>query len=78
MRSTAKKHSRSTRGRVSGTIPKSGKGTAAATIRRIGDDWVRHWNAENWTEWLLLTPQTLFTCRRTTEPFTDAMPFESI
>jgi ketosteroid isomerase-like protein len=45
MRSTAKKRSRSTRGRVGGTIRKSGKGTAAATIRRIGDDWARHWNA---------------------------------
>jgi len=45
MRSTARKRSRSTRVRAGGTIRKSGKVTAAATIRRIGDDWARHWNA---------------------------------
>ncbi len=45
MRSTAMKRSRSTPNRVGGTIRKSEKLTAAATIHRIGDDWARHWNA---------------------------------
>lgn len=52
MPSTAKKSSRSARGRVSHTVrgnrkstAASRKVTAAARIRRIGDDWARHWNA---------------------------------
>jgi uncharacterized protein (TIGR02246 family) len=45
MRLTAKKRSKSTRGRVGRTVRRSGKITAAATIRQIGDDWARHWNA---------------------------------
>jgi uncharacterized protein (TIGR02246 family) len=42
---TAKKRFKSTRGKVSRPVRKSGKFTAAATIRQIGDDWARHWNA---------------------------------
>jgi uncharacterized protein (TIGR02246 family) len=47
MRSTAKKRSRSARGRVQRTVRRTGlvKAAAAATIRRIGDQWARHWNA---------------------------------
>ena len=45
MPSTAKKSSRSASGRVNRTVRGGRKVTAAATIRRIGDDWARHWNA---------------------------------
>jgi uncharacterized protein (TIGR02246 family) len=53
MPSTAKKSSRSASGRVNRTVRGSRKATAfvsrkvtaATTIRRIGDDWARHWNA---------------------------------
>ncbi len=45
MRSTAKKRSRSARGGVGRTARKSEKANAATTIRRVGDDWARHWNA---------------------------------
>jgi uncharacterized protein (TIGR02246 family) len=44
MRSTTKKRSRSTGTRVA-AARKSRIVNAAATIRRIGDDWARHWNA---------------------------------
>jgi uncharacterized protein (TIGR02246 family) len=45
MRSIAKKRSVSTRERVKHTLRRNRKANAAATIRRIGDDWARHWNA---------------------------------
>jgi uncharacterized protein (TIGR02246 family) len=45
MRATAKKRSRRARGRVARTARKSEKANAASTIRRVGDDWARHWNA---------------------------------
>jgi uncharacterized protein (TIGR02246 family) len=45
MRSTVVKRSKTTRSRLDGTVRKRSKLTAAATIRRIGDDWARHWNA---------------------------------
>lgn len=45
MRSTAKKPSKSTRGKVNRAVRRNGPVNAAATIRRIGDDWARHWNA---------------------------------
>lgn len=45
MRPTAKKRSASTRSRVQRNVRRNRKITAAATIRRIGDDWARHWNA---------------------------------
>jgi uncharacterized protein (TIGR02246 family) len=53
MPSTAKKSSRSSIDRVNRTARGSRKATAAAsrkvtapaTIRQIGDDWARHWNA---------------------------------
>jgi uncharacterized protein (TIGR02246 family) len=45
MRSTAKKRSPSTRDKVQRTVRRNRKVNAAATIRRIGDDWARHWNA---------------------------------
>lgn len=44
MRSTVKKRSRSTGTRLA-TARKSRIVNAAVTIRRIGDDWARHWNA---------------------------------
>lgn len=44
MRSIVKKRSRSTGTRVA-TARKSRIVYAAATIRRIGDEWARHWNA---------------------------------
>lgn len=44
MRSTAKKRVKNTRGRVARTVPRSGKVNANATIRRIGENWARHWN----------------------------------
>jgi uncharacterized protein (TIGR02246 family) len=45
MRSPAKKRARGTRRRASRTAEGSRKIAAAAAIRRIGDDWARHWNA---------------------------------
>ena len=45
MRSNVKKRSRSTGTRLARTARKSRIVNAAATIRRIGDDWARHWNA---------------------------------
>jgi uncharacterized protein (TIGR02246 family) len=45
MRSIMKKRSRSTRTRPAPTARKSRTVNAAARIRRIGDDWARHWNA---------------------------------
>ena len=45
MRSTAKKRSKSTRGKVNRTVRRNVTVNAADTIRRIGDDWARHWNA---------------------------------
>ena len=45
MRITAKKRSKNTRGRVGRTVRKGAEVNAAATIRQIGDDWARHWNA---------------------------------
>ena len=45
MRSTVKKRSRSTGTRLARAARKSRTVNAAATIRRIGDDWARHWNA---------------------------------
>jgi uncharacterized protein (TIGR02246 family) len=45
MRSSVKKRSRRAKSRVRRTVPRKGQVSAAATIRRIGDDWARHWNA---------------------------------
>jgi uncharacterized protein (TIGR02246 family) len=45
MRTTAKKRSKSTRGKVNRAARRSDKVNATATIRRVGDDWARHWNA---------------------------------
>ena len=45
MRIPAKRRSRDTKGGVGRTVRKGGEVNAAATIRRIGDDWARHWNA---------------------------------
>lgn len=45
MRATAKKRSKRTRGKVKRTVRGKSTVNAAATIRRIGDDWARHWNA---------------------------------
>jgi len=45
MRTTAKKRSRSIRGAAHRIVRGRAKVSAAATIRRIGDDWARHWNA---------------------------------
>ena len=45
MRSSAKKHSGSTRRRVQSTVRRSRKVNADPTIRQIGNDWARHWNA---------------------------------
>ena len=45
MQPTAKKQSRRSKSRVGRTVRKSRKETAAITIRQIGDDWARHWNA---------------------------------
>ena len=44
MRSTAKKRSPSTRVTGRNTVRKSAETNAAATIRRMGDVWARHWN----------------------------------
>jgi uncharacterized protein (TIGR02246 family) len=41
----AKKRSKSARGRVDRAMRKSSTQRAADTIRRIGDEWARHWNA---------------------------------
>ena len=45
MRSNVKRRSRSTENRLTPTASKSRIVNAAATIRRTGDDWARHWNA---------------------------------
>jgi ketosteroid isomerase-like protein len=45
MRSRARNRSGSTRGRSERTFQKSRKVNADLTIRRIGDEWARHWNA---------------------------------
>jgi uncharacterized protein (TIGR02246 family) len=45
MRSPAKKHSKSTRSKLGRSVRRSGKINAAATIRKIGANWARHWNA---------------------------------
>ena len=45
MRSSTKKHSGSTRSRVQPTVRRSRKVNADPTIRQIGNDWARHWNA---------------------------------
>jgi len=45
MQPTAKKRSKRTVGRVGRTVRNSQKINVAATIRRICDDWARHWNA---------------------------------
>jgi len=45
MRSTTKKHSRIIRGKVRRTARSVGNISAAGAIRRMGDEWARHWNA---------------------------------
>lgn len=45
MRSTVKTRARRTRSKVSPVVRRGRIVNAAATIRRIGDDWARHWNA---------------------------------
>jgi len=45
MRSTTKKRPRIISGKVQGTARREGKISAAGTIRRMGDEWARHWNA---------------------------------
>lgn len=45
MPSNVKKRSRSTGTRLAPSARKSRIVNAAATIRRMGDDWARHWNA---------------------------------
>ena len=45
MPSTARKRSRKTKSKVGRTARRSVKTNAASTIRRIGDEWARHWNA---------------------------------
>lgn len=45
MPAKANKHSTRTKARVQSVFRKKDKASAAATIRRIGDDWARHWNA---------------------------------
>ena len=47
MRSTTKKHSRIIRGKVQRTARREDKISAAGAIRRMGDEWARHWNAED-------------------------------
>ena len=64
MRSTAKKSSRSTRRRVDRTVRRRRKVNAAATIRRMGNDWSWHWNAGELDGWSRLTLKTQFTFRR--------------
>ena len=51
------------------TVRRRGRVNAAATIRRIGDDWVGIGMRENWAVWLRLTLRTQFTFRRNTKPF---------
>jgi uncharacterized protein (TIGR02246 family) len=41
----AKKRSTKMRGRVARAVRRSSKVDATAAIRRIGEDWARHWNA---------------------------------
>ena len=45
MRSSVKKRFGGTTRRVSHTAGVSRRAPAAATIRKLGDDWTRHWNA---------------------------------
>ncbi|HVO63840.1 MAG TPA: nuclear transport factor 2 family protein [Terriglobales bacterium] len=45
MPTKAKKRSTRTKARVQSALRKKNKPSAAATIRRIGDEWARHWNA---------------------------------
>jgi uncharacterized protein (TIGR02246 family) len=45
MRSSVKNRSRNRIGRVQRTFRKSRGVSASAMIRRIGDEWARHWNA---------------------------------
>ena len=45
MRSTLKKHPRSTKSKMDRTARKSQKVNAAPTIRRMGEEWAQHWNA---------------------------------
>jgi uncharacterized protein (TIGR02246 family) len=45
MPAKANKHSTRTKARVQSAFRKKDEASAAATIRRIGDDWARHWNA---------------------------------
>jgi len=45
MQSTVKKGSRNTKSNLGRTARRSVKANAASTIRRIGDEWARHWNA---------------------------------
>lgn len=48
MRSTTKKRSRITGGsRVQHTAQRKAKISAAGAIRRIGEEWARHWNARD-------------------------------
>ena len=45
MRSPATKHSRTTSSRLGRIVRRRREVNAAATIRKIGADWARHWNA---------------------------------
>jgi len=45
MRSTARKHLKSTKNKAQRTGRRGGVANAAPVIRKIGDDWARHWNA---------------------------------
>jgi len=45
MRSTAMKGTKNMQGRAGGSQGKRREHSAAATIRQIGADWARHWNA---------------------------------
>lgn len=45
MPTITKKRSRNTRRKLGRTVRKTGRPNAAVTIRRIGDEWARHWNA---------------------------------
>lgn len=45
MRSTVKRRSASTRGKIQRAVRRSRETNADAAVRRIGDEWARHWNA---------------------------------
>lgn len=47
MRLAMKKHSRSGRDRITPGARQSSNDAAGLSIRRIGDEWARHWNAGN-------------------------------